>query len=156
MELTSVTPVVTTAQHISIAAATTSQREQLLTCCLIVLTVCLADIRYVWCVSHVRSVVRSPRPFLGHSACCSCGLEACVQVTHQASGRQFPPSHCRHHPPPCTHVGEPAADGVGGTGQVLVCIYCYCYCYCYMVQDLPEHPVGSQRGSWGTSVIVRI
>jgi hypothetical protein len=30
----------------------------------------------------------------------------------------------------------------------------YCYCYCYMVQDLPEHPVGSQRGSWGTSVIV--
>ena len=28
------------------------------------------------------------------------------------------------------------------------------YCYCYMVQDLPEHPVGSQRGSWGTSVIV--
>jgi hypothetical protein len=34
--------------------------------------------------------------------------------------------------------------------------YCYCYCYCYMVQDLPEHPVGSQRGSWGTSVIVRI
>jgi hypothetical protein len=32
----------------------------------------------------------------------------------------------------------------------------YCYCYYYMVQDLPEHPVGSQRGSWGTSVIVRI
>jgi hypothetical protein len=30
------------------------------------------------------------------------------------------------------------------------------YCYCYMVQDLPEHPVGSQRGSWGTSVIARI
>jgi hypothetical protein len=28
--------------------------------------------------------------------------------------------------------------------------YCYCYCYCYMVQELPEHPVGSQRGSWGT------
>ena len=26
----------------------------------------------------------------------------------------------------------------------------YCYCYCYMVQDLPEHPVGIQRGSWGT------
>jgi hypothetical protein len=25
-----------------------------------------------------------------------------------------------------------------------------------MVQELPEHPVGSQRGSWGTSVIVRI
>ena len=32
----------------------------------------------------------------------------------------------------------------------------YCYCYCHMVQDLPEHPVGSQRGSWGTSVIIRI
>jgi hypothetical protein len=31
----------------------------------------------------------------------------------------------------------------------------YCYCYCYMVQDLPEHPVGSQRGSWGISVIIR-
>jgi hypothetical protein len=30
------------------------------------------------------------------------------------------------------------------------------YCYCYMVQDLPEHPVGSQRGSWGTSVIIWI
>jgi hypothetical protein len=27
----------------------------------------------------------------------------------------------------------------------------YCYCYCYMVQDLPEHPVGSQRGSWSIS-----
>jgi hypothetical protein len=27
--------------------------------------------------------------------------------------------------------------------------------YCYMVHDLPEHPVGSQRGSRGTSVIVR-
>jgi hypothetical protein len=25
-------------------------------------------------------------------------------------------------------------------------------CYCYMVQGLPEHPVGSQRGSWGTFV----
>jgi hypothetical protein len=24
---------------------------------------------------------------------------------------------------------------------------CYCY-YCYMVQDSPEHPVGSQQGSW--------
>jgi hypothetical protein len=36
------------------------------------------------------------------------------------------------------------------------CTYCYCYCYWYMVQDLPEHPIGSQRGSWGTSVIIRI
>jgi hypothetical protein len=32
----------------------------------------------------------------------------------------------------------------------------YCSSYCYMVQELPEHPVGSQRGSWGTSVIVCI
>ena len=31
--------------------------------------------------------------------------------------------------------------------------YCYCYCYCYMVPDFPEHPVGSQRGSWGIRVI---
>jgi hypothetical protein len=32
----------------------------------------------------------------------------------------------------------------------------YCYCYCYMVQDIPEHPVGSQHGSWGTWIIIRI
>jgi hypothetical protein len=31
-----------------------------------------------------------------------------------------------------------------------------CYFYCYMVQDLPEYRVGSQQGSWGISVIVRI
>jgi hypothetical protein len=46
-------------------------------------------------------------------------------------------------------------EGTAGVGKGGL-INCYCYCYCYMVQDLPEHPVGSQRGSWGTSVIVRI
>lgn len=25
-----------------------------------------------------------------------------------------------------------------------------------MVQDLPEYPIGSQRGSWGITVIIRI
>ena len=25
------------------------------------------------------------------------------------------------------------------------------YCYCYIVQHMLEHPVGSQRGSWGTT-----
>jgi hypothetical protein len=50
-----------------------------------------------------------------------------------------------------------AADaGTGREPHLSPLIYCYCYCYCYMVQDLPEHPVGSQRGSWGTRVIVRI
>jgi hypothetical protein len=40
----------------------------------------------------------------------------------------------------------------------LRCVACYSYCWCcyYMVQDLPEHPAGSQRGSWSVSVIIRI
>jgi hypothetical protein len=29
----------------------------------------------------------------------------------------------------------------------------YGYCYCCMVQNIPEHPNGSQHGSWGTRVI---
>jgi hypothetical protein len=27
-----------------------------------------------------------------------------------------------------------------------------CCCDCHMIQDVPEHPVGSQQGSWGISV----
>jgi hypothetical protein len=63
---------------------------------------------------------------------------------------------------------EPALGGIMHSMQVALFLtsfarvkMCDCpisalYCYCYMVQALPEHPVGSQRGSWGTSVIVRI
>jgi hypothetical protein len=38
----------------------------------------------------------------------------------------------------------------GSSGIWALVMTCYCYCYCYMVQDIPEHPFGSQCGSWGT------
>jgi hypothetical protein len=33
-------------------------------------------------------------------------------------------------------------------------LHCHCYCYCHMVQGIPEHPFGSQYGSWGTWAII--
>ena len=80
------------------------------------------------------------------------------QLEHSRTLRLARGAHL--HPPPS--LVAPASSGARRFGNccnflpVPAKVAKYCYCYCYMVQDLREHSVGSQRGSWGTSVIVRI
>jgi hypothetical protein len=35
-----------------------------------------------------------------------------------------------------------------------LCAHVELYCYCHMDQEMSEHPVGSQRGLWGISVMI--
>jgi hypothetical protein len=96
---------------------------------------------------NVSSSSSNPSRYLPHSAAAG-GVEAymlhCGLNISSCHGGCYKIRHCLHHPPQLA-VRLPRSLPAGPP-----------YCYCYMVQDLLEHPVGSQRGSRGTSGIVRV